>query len=112
MPPAIFGDVDFVENFKASIGNTTGSGSTSEPENLESEKTSTHNRSAQRLSTMNKKTKVVSWMMVEYKNVGEDQMASVGTFPEVFGAIAGAASAGSRKAALQKGSRWWKQIFL
>jgi hypothetical protein len=113
MPPAIVGDVDVVENCKASIGNTPGSGSTSEPENLESENTSTHNRSTQRVSTMSEKMKVVSWMMVEYKKFGEDQMASkaVATFPEVFRAIDGAASAGSRKAALQKASRWWKQRF-
>jgi hypothetical protein len=52
-------------------------------------------------------------MMVEYKKVGEDRMASkaVATSPDVFRASAGAAFAGSRKAALQKASRWWKQRF-
>jgi alkylation response protein AidB-like acyl-CoA dehydrogenase len=62
---------------------------------------------------MREKKKVVNWMMVEYKKVGEDRMASkaVATFPEVFRASAGAASAGIRKAALQKASRWCKQRF-
>jgi hypothetical protein len=66
------------------------------------------------MSTMSEKKKVVSSMMVEYKKVGEDRMASkaAATFPEVFRASAGAASAGSRKAALKKASRWWKQRFV
>jgi hypothetical protein len=83
MPPAIVGDDAVVENFQASGGNNPGSGSTSEPENLESENTSTHHRSTQRVSTMSEKNKVVSWMMVEYKKVGEDRMASksVAIFP-------------------------------
>jgi hypothetical protein len=113
MPPAIVGDGDVVEICQASSDNNPGSGSTSEPENLESENTSTHHRSTQRVSTMSEKKKVVSWMMVEYKKVGENRMASkaIATFPEVFRASAGAASAGSRKDALQKASRWWKQRF-
>jgi hypothetical protein len=104
MPPAIVGDDAVVEIFQASSGNNPGSGSTSEPENLKCENTSTHHRSTQRVSTMSEKKKVVSWMMVEYKKVKEDRMASkaVATFPEVFRASAGAVSAGSRKAALQK----------
>jgi hypothetical protein len=60
---------------------------------------------------MSEKKKVVTWMMVEFERVGEDRMASkaAATFPEVFRAIAVAASAGIRLAALQKASRWWKQ---
>jgi hypothetical protein len=111
MPPATVGNDDVVEMIHASSGNAPGSDSTLEPENLESENTSTHHRSTQRVSTMSEKKKVVSWMMVEFEMVGEDRMASkaVATFPEVFRAIAGAASAGIRKAALQKASRRWKQ---
>jgi hypothetical protein len=111
MPPATVGDDDVVEIIQASSGNAPGSDSTSEPENLESGNTSTHHRSTQRVSTMSEKKKVVSWMMVEFERVGEDRMAStaLATFPEVFRAIAGAASAGILKALLQKASRWWKK---
>jgi hypothetical protein len=49
MPPAIFGDDEVVEILQASNGNTPDSGSTSEPENLESENTSTHHRSTKRV---------------------------------------------------------------
>jgi hypothetical protein len=109
MPPATVDDDDVVEMIQASSGNTPGSDSTSEPENLESENTSTHHRSTRRVSTMSEKKNVASWMMVEFERIGEDRMAikAVATFPEVFRAIAGAASAGIRKAALQKVSRWF-----
>jgi hypothetical protein len=88
---------------QASSGNTPGSDSKSEPENLESENTSTHHRSTQRFSTMSEKKKVVSWMMVEFERVGEDRMASkaVATFPEVFRAIAGAEVIGVRAIELE-----------